>query len=131
MSCGNRTHNNGLKVNYVITTPKDAEYHHISSISSHVGTRPKTTRLIVMRSADWSNRADAYHQQKFYHSDTNIYSVPATWNQWFCLHWSNLILIYQHIWKLLTLKCFLIEDTDNLHQFVASNLEKKGSQNTW
>ena len=69
---------------------------------------------------------DTYLQQKFYHSHTNIYSLPTTWNQWFCLHWYNLILSYQHIWKPLTLQWCPIEDTDTLHQCLESKLEKKG-----
>ena len=88
--------------------------------------KPTTTQLRVVRSNDWPNWADAYLQLHFYHSHTNIYSDPATWNQWFYLHWSNLILSYQHIWKTFTLQWCPIEDTDPLHQFLAFNLLNKG-----
>ena len=88
--------------------------------------RPTTTRLIIVHSKYWANRADAYLQRKFYHSHTNIYSVPATWNQWLFLHWYNLILSHQGIWKPLTLQWFPIEDTDTLHKFESFKLEKMG-----
>ena len=105
---------------------KDAEYYRISSLSHNLRNELRSKQLILVRSIDWANRADAYLLHQIYHSHTNIYSVPATWNQWFCSHLSNIILIYQHIWKPLTLQWCPIENTNPLHLFVAANLEKKG-----
>ena len=80
----------------------------------------------LLRTNDWFNQPSAYLQQQSHHSDTNIHSAPVTWNQWFYLHWYYLILSYQYIRKPLTLQWCPIGDTDPLHQFVASNLEKQG-----
>ena len=82
----------------------DAEYFHVYSLWPGVGVELTTTRLRVVWSIDSAYRDDSYPQRQFYHSHTNIYSVSATWNQWFYLHWSDLILSYQHIWKPLTLQ---------------------------
>ena len=83
---------------------KNVEYYHVYLLSIDVRNGSTTTRLRVVRSTDWDNRAHAHLYIKFYHSYTNIYSFLETWNQWLFLHWYNLIWSYQHIWKPLTLQ---------------------------
>ena len=126
MHCGNQTHGNCYKSIYVTTTTNGAVCYHISSLSPHVGTKTTTTSLRVVRSTDWPDWANVYILHQLYHSSNNIHSDPAIWDQLFYLHWSNLILSYQHICKPLTLQWRPIEDTDPLRQSLAYNLEKKG-----